>query len=55
MNLILQESKQADDIGIDNVACGCGIRQTHGLSCANDNSECKIESRSIPLSRVHSY
>lgn len=34
MYLIFQESKRADDIEIDKVACGCVIRQMNGLLCA---------------------
>lgn len=55
LNMILDESKRANDTGIDTSLCKCVIRSTHGLPCAHEIAEYKRDFRPIPLSSVHSH
>ncbi|KAH9753465.1 protein FAR1-RELATED SEQUENCE [Citrus sinensis] len=43
LNITLSELKRAISIGVDRSACGCVIRQTHGLPCAHEIAEYKRE------------
>ena len=52
LNIILSELKRAISIGVDRSACGCVIRQTHGLPCAHEIAEYKRECQPIPLERI---
>ena len=46
---ILAKTKQASSVGIDQDACGCVIRHTHGLPCAHEIAEHISAGRPIPL------
>ena len=52
---ILAETKRADSVGIDQDACGCVIRHTHGLPCAHEIAEYNREGRPIPLDCIHPH
>ena len=52
LEIILSRSNCANSIGVETSACGCAIRYTHGLPCAHEIAEYKIESRPIPHSIV---
>lgn len=43
LNMIFCESKQADYIGLDPLACGCVVRCTHGIPCAHGITRYKRE------------
>lgn len=49
MNIVWNELKRIDMVGVDAVACGCIIRRTHGLPCGHELAEYKRCSRPIPL------
>ncbi|XP_052300876.1 PKS-NRPS hybrid synthetase cheA-like [Citrus sinensis] len=53
LNMIFCESKRADYIGLDPLACGCVVRRTHGIPCAHEIARYKREGRPIPLSSIH--
>ena len=55
MERILGETKRAQNVGIGISACGCSVRQTHGLPCAHEIGEYIIQNRPIPLSSVHPF
>ncbi|KAH6801481.1 hypothetical protein C2S52_001945 [Perilla frutescens var. hirtella] len=55
LNMILIESKRANDVGIDTTLCGCVIRRTHGLPCAHEIAEFLRDFRPISLSTVHPH
>ena len=55
MDIVLNESIRAADIGPKAVACGCVIRQTHGLPCAHEITEYIREGSQIPLNTIHHY
>ena len=43
LNMIVCESKRADYIGLDPLACGCEVRRTHGIPCAHEIARYKRE------------
>ncbi|KAL9409227.1 hypothetical protein AB3S75_047588 [Citrus x aurantiifolia] len=53
LNMIFCESKRADYIGLDPLACGCVVRHTHGIPCAHEIARYKREGRPIPLSSIN--
>ncbi|RWR74561.1 protein FAR1-RELATED SEQUENCE 2 isoform X2 [Cinnamomum micranthum f. kanehirae] len=52
---ILVETKRANSVGVDQDACGCVIRHTHGLPCAHEIAEYIKEDRPIPLDCIHPH
>lgn len=53
--MILNESKRANEIGVDIVPCKCVIRSTHGLPCAHEIAECIRDLSLIPLSAIYPH
>ncbi|XP_028122710.1 uncharacterized protein LOC114319847 [Camellia sinensis] len=53
LEYVLAESKRANSVGIDVVACGCVLRRTHGLPCAHEIANYMRQSHPIPLSSIH--
>ena len=49
LNIILRESKQVNDDGIDKLICGCVRKDTHGLPCAQEIAELIRDGQQIPL------
>ena len=54
-DIVLNESIRADDIGTDSAACGCVIRRTHGLPCAQEITEYRLLGCPIPLTSIHHW
>ena len=55
LETILEETKQANSIGIDKDVCSYVIRSMHGLLCAHTIAEYIAASRPIPLDYVHPH
>jgi len=55
MNTLWTESRRANSVGIDAVACGCILRRTHGLPCAHELAEYQRCNRPIPLDYIDQY
>ncbi|KAL7236169.1 hypothetical protein ACSBR1_019437 [Camellia fascicularis] len=55
LEMIFAEAKRAAVVGIDDVACGCVVRRTHGLPCAHEIADCMRENRPIPLTSVNPH
>ena len=55
LDIVLNESIRAGDIGPDSAACGYVIRRTHGLPCTHEIVKYIREGSQIPLSCVHHY
>ena len=55
LDIVLNESIRAADIGSDPEACGCVIRRTHGLPCAHEITEYIRAGSHIPLRCVYQF
>ncbi|XP_028067424.1 uncharacterized protein LOC114270176 [Camellia sinensis] len=53
LEYVLAESKRANSVGIDVATCGCVLRRTHGLPCAQEIADYTRQGRPIPLSSIH--
>ena len=53
LEMILEEKKRGEYVGIDVSMCGCVLKQTHGLPCAHEIVQWNREGRGIPLSSIH--
>ena len=52
---IVEELKKSNTIGVDDIACKCILRKTHGLSCAHELAEYGIVNMLIPLDSIDSH
>ncbi|XP_057806170.1 PKS-NRPS hybrid synthetase cheA-like [Salvia miltiorrhiza] len=55
LNEILDESKRANNVGVDITLCKCIIKSTHGLPCAHEIAECQRNLCPISISKIHPH
>lgn len=55
MQHVVTELEIVKRVGADKVACGYFIRTTHGLPCAHELANIKIQGYLIPLKSIHLF
>ncbi|KAJ1412039.1 OTU domain [Sesbania bispinosa] len=50
---LIDEKQHINYVGIDNSACGCTLRKTHGLPCACELARYVCMGNHIPITEVH--
>lgn len=55
LEIILDETKRGDFVGIDSVACRCQLRYTHDLPCTYEIADYIRQRRLIPLDSLSTH